>query len=72
MIIYGLLVIQIILFIICQGFSAQTDGVCSHKAHGSRSVRLRLRRRARSLIEPCLAKHFRDVAPSRAGVHGRR
>lgn len=45
--------------------------MCGNKAHGARCVRVRLRGRSRAPPEPCVAQHIRDLAASRAGLHGR-
>lgn len=55
-----------------QGLSAQTNSMRRYKAHGAGRVRVRMRGRAGAPSEPRVAKHLRDVAPSRASLHGRR
>lgn len=55
-----------------QGPGAPADGVRGYQAHGAGRVRVRVRGRARAPPQPRVAQHLRDVAASRAGVHGRR
>ena len=51
---------------------APADGVRGREAHGARRVRLRVRGRPHAPHELRVAQRVRDVAPSRAGLHGRR
>lgn len=46
--------------------------MCRHKAHGAGRVRVRVRGRAGAPAQPRVAQHLRDLAASRAGLHGRR
>lgn len=55
-----------------QGLSPPANSLRRHQTHGPRRVRVRLRGRPRPPAEPRVAEHLRDVAASRAGLHGRR